>query len=236
MPILCTFENRAAVTFGIESANVVGYQDISINDSGFTLIAPTFEKVDGTPFYLSDLKGNFITGESVQLWDLNGATSKEYFFMAAADTGLESDGWFEDDFATPADKVDVKPGEAIAFASQGTSKIQFSGQVAAQGMERNTLNSGFTMIGNSRPSAVKLSEITFAGAGTGDSVQFLHTNGATEKEYFFMAAVDTGLESDGWFEDDFATPADSKEINAGAGVLFNAASGVSVNITIPAAL
>ena len=156
--------------------------------------------------------------------------------MAAADTGLESDGWFEDDFATAADLVVVNPGEAIAFASQGTSAIKFSGQVAIEAIERTTLDSGFTMIGNSTPAAVKLSQITFEGAGTGDSVQFMNTNGATEKEYFFMAAADTGLEADGWFEDDFATPADSKEINAGEGVLFNAASGISVNITIPAAL
>jgi hypothetical protein len=46
---------RAAVTFGLESANVVGYQEKTINAGGFSMTTPTFKAITGN-YKISDIK------------------------------------------------------------------------------------------------------------------------------------------------------------------------------------
>ena len=212
----------------------MGYQNVPVNSSGFTLITPTFDKVGGGKMYLSDIGANN-SFESVQVLDANAGTSAEYFFMTKEDSGLESDGWFLDDFETSADGVEISEGKSILFSSQGTEAITFSGQVATEEKTVTTEESGFTMIGNNTPVDVTLSALKCEGISSFDSIQFMDENLGTANEYFFMSKEDSGLESDGWFCDDFETSADDVVIPAGSGVLFNATAG-AVIVSVPAAL
>lgn len=207
-----------------------------MDETGFSLITPTFKNIGGTDNTLADLKGNFLSFESVQILDENAGTSEEYFFMKAEDSGAEADGWFMDDFSTPADNIPVPMGSSLLFASQGSASMTFAGEVSTEDVVVVSGANGFTMIGNATPAKVTLGQLRFTDIASFDSIQFMDNILSTENEYFFMKAEDSGAEADGWFMDDFATPADDVEIEAGTGVLFNAANGTSVTITIPAAL
>lgn len=82
---------------------------------------------------------------------------------------------------------------------------------------------------------VKLSDIKFEGVADADSIQFIDSNGGTEKEYFYFTVSGMGVEADGWYDGDMNS-VDKEEIPAGSGVLFSAVNGTSVNISIPSAL
>ena len=226
----------AAVTFGIESANVVGYQNVTVNDSGFTLVTPTFKNVSGEQITLASIGGNLQAMESVQLWDADGGTESEYFYLDAANSMTGKAGWFENDFMTSADDVLITEGTSIAFQSQGTTELNFSGEVSREQSTIKSLSSGFTAIGNNTPSDVSLSTITFEGINAMDSIQFVDSDGATDAEYFYLDAANSMTGKAGWFENDFMTPADETKIFAGKGVLFQAANGIQVTIKIPSAL
>ena len=213
---------------------MVGYQDIEVSGEGFTLIAPTFEKIDGEVFTLADLKGNFIDAEAVQFTDGDFNTDKEYFYFTVEGMGVEKDGWYDEDMNL-ADNVPVPNGASLMFASQGTTSIQFSGAVSKSKIKVTTVDTGFTAVGNSRPMNVKLSDIKFEGVADADSIQFIDSNGGTEKEYFYFTVSGMGVEADGWYDGDMNS-VDKEEIPAGSGVLFSAVNGTSVNISIPSAL
>lgn len=198
------------------------------------MIAPTFEKIDGEVFTLADLKGNFIDAESVQFTDGDFNTDKEYFYFTVEGMGVEKNGWYDEDMNL-ADNVPVPNGASLMFASQGTTSIQFSGAVSKSKINVTTLDTGFTAVGNSRPMNVKLSDIKFEGVADADSIQFIDSNGGTEKEYFYFTVAGMGVEADGWYDGDMNS-VDNEEIPAGSGVLFSAVNGSAVNISIPSAL
>ena len=226
----------AAVTFGIESANVVGYQNVSVNESGFTLVSPTFKNVSGLQLTLANIGGNLQAMESVQLWDANGGTAEEYFYLDAANSFTGEAGWFADDFMTSANDKDIADGSSVAFQSQGSAELIFSGEVGREVTTIVSLDAGFTAVGNNTPTNLTLSDIVFEGISAMDSIQFVDADGATEAEYFYLDAANSFTGEAGWFADDFMTSANDATISAGKGVLFQAANGASVTIKIPAAL
>lgn len=169
------------------------------------------------------------------MWDENGGTDKEYFYMDAENSLTGVAGWFEDDFETAADDVEISKGSCVAFQSLGTTSIQFAGQVASKSVAVTTLPAGFTMIGNVTPVEIKLGDLVLENACACDSIQFMDENGGTDKEYFYMDAENSLTGVAGWFEDDFETDANDVVIKAGSGVLYQAIGG-EVVITIPAAI
>lgn len=153
-----------------------------------------------------------------------------------ADNSLTGEaGWFMDDFMTPADDVVIENGQALAFASQGTTAITFSGEVANEVTTITTLESGFTMVGNNSPVAITLGDLELTGATAFDEIQFLDENGATSADYFYVDADNSLTGVAGWFMDDFMTSADDVVIAPGAGFFYGAVGG-AVTIKIPAAL
>lgn len=213
---------------------VVGYQTKTVGDSGFTLITPTFQKVDGSKTTLGDIQGQFSTFESIQVWDENGATLSEYFYMEEADSPTGKAGWFDENDVC-ADGVVIEAGNSVAFQSGGTTEVQFAGQVANSETVVVTGNTGFTAIGNNTPVDVKLGSINFEGIDTFDSIQIVDADGATEVEYFYMGELDSPSGTAGWFDENDQS-ADNVVIAPGSGVLFQAANGNAVTVTIPAAL
>lgn len=178
---------------------------------------------------LGDLVGTYGDTESIQIMDSIFNTEAEYFYLSAEATGTEA-GWFEDDFETSANDVVIPQGSAIMFSSLGSANVQFAGAVPASSVDVVTLDDGFTMVGNPMPVDVKLGDILFTGIGDTDSIQIMDAIGATEHEYFYLSAEATGTDA-GWFEDDFATPADDVVIPAGSGFLFSAVNGAAVTVT-----
>ena len=207
----------AAVTFGLESANIVGYQEKAVGASGFTLITPTFKNVDGTTLTLANLSGSFEFFDSIQTLDGIGETLDEYFYLG--------DGWYDGE-QNPCNDVPLTEGGSILFNSQGTTAVTFSGTVNPEPVSITCATTGFTAIGNASPKDLKLSEIVFEGIDFFDSIQVLDEIGETKEEYFYLG--------DGWYDSE-QNPCDIP-IKAGEGILFNAASGSQVTVKIPSAL
>ena len=60
--------------------------------------------------------------ESVQLWNADGGTSEEYFYLDAANSFTGEAGWFADDFMTPAGDTKIFSGKGVLFqAANGAS-------------------------------------------------------------------------------------------------------------------
>ena len=207
----------AAVTFGLESANVVGYQTKEVGVTGFTLITPTFKNVDNSVLTLANLNGTFEFFDSIQTLDGIGETLDEYFYLG--------DGWYDGE-QNPCNNVPIAEGTSILFNSQGTSSITFSGTVNPDATSVTCATSGFTAVGNSAPTDIKLSEIIFEGIDFFDSIQLLDDIGETKEEYFYLG--------DGWYDSE-QNPCDIT-IKAGEGFLFNAASGSQVTVKIPSSI
>ncbi len=199
-------------------------------------MTPTFKNVSGVQLTLANIGGNLQPMESVQLWNADGGTSEEYFYLDAANSFTGEAGWFADDFVTSANEKDITDGSSIAFQSQGTAELVFSGEVSKGVTTIESLDAGFTAIGNNTPKDLSLSELLFEGISAMDSIQFVDADGATEAEYFYLDAANSFTGEAGWFADDFMTPAGDTKIFSGKGVLFQAANGASVTIKIPAAL
>ena len=117
-------QKSAAVTFGLESANVVGYQTKTVK-AGFSLNAPTFLDVNSDGFDLSNFKlGETAAGdgtEQIQVLDENGQNNENWVWLNG-NMGME-DGWYDAVTWSPI-TYDVKPGEA--FLINVVSEVQMT--------------------------------------------------------------------------------------------------------------
>jgi hypothetical protein len=98
----------------LESANVVGYQDIPLN-IGYNIFAPTFNGI-GQTLDIQDIKVKNVAGDGTDLiWvlDANGiATGETYYWVAGANLGEGIPDMWTSDFATPLEKK-LAPGEGL---------------------------------------------------------------------------------------------------------------------------
>ena len=82
---------------GLESANTVGYQTISVEKESWALLGASFEGTDGNAMNVNDLiKGTFVatddagTAPILQTWNGSGLVS--YYYLND-DATFEGDGW-----------------------------------------------------------------------------------------------------------------------------------------------
>ena len=221
----------------VQSANTVGFLDMTIEDEGFTSISPTFVAV-GTqdPLTLASLSGTFIEGESVLFSDTDFATDSEYFYCVKGSLVSTDTGWYEDDFETPANDTEIPTGASVLYQSLGTTSVTFAGEVGEENVVVSAEDEGFTCIGNPFPVDTTLGSIAFSGLTEGDSVSFIDTEAGTEAEYFYCVKGSLVSTDTGWYADDFETPAGATEVAAGQGFLFqnaSANSGITITFTAP---
>ena len=234
----------AAVGFadGIQSANVVGYNTKSDTVTGFNFYAPSFLSIGTEGVNIQDIKLDFgeseaTGGDSIQLLDDGGATIATYFYFPADLSGLESDGWLNEDGDALATTV-LAPGQGVLvdIVEDGTAVIN-AGEVADVDSEVTAV-SGFNFIGNSSPTAISIQDILLgfgeSEATGGDNIQILDEGGATIATYFYFPAELSGLESDGWLNEDGDALADVT-LAPGQGFLVDIVDD-GTTITLPAAL
>ena len=210
--------NGAAVTFGLESANVVGYQTKD-TVAGFNFVAPTFKSVGGESVAIQDIK---LEGEvteysdSIQILDKGGATEATYLWTA--------DGWIDGTFALT--DVSLTPGQSILLDTANKVSVSMSGEVRKTSYTTESV-SGFNFVGNTTPVEIDIQKIKLSGAYTeySDSIQILDEGGATVETYLWTA--------DGWIDGTFSLA--TKSIEAGLGLLIDTANE-GVTITVPSAL
>jgi len=198
------------------SENIVGFNKAGTVNGISNQIA-CFENVGAEGLSLAGItpycEDGFASGDfTIQFYDEFGAfiTDFSYVFGADIDEGYE-DGWYEDDWETPADYT-FAPGEGFtATCSVNGGVLIFAGEVNGVALSA-PVNNGLTDCGNVRPVEVDIQDIVPScdgGYESGDfSIQFYDEYGAfiTDYAYVFGADIDEGYE-DGWYEDDWETPA-----------------------------
>ena len=186
----------AAVTFALESANVVGYQIIKV-PAGFTLFTPTFKGVAGeldlTTISICDENGADLplyNEVGIQKMDASGAYLDTYGFCP--DVG----GWNVDFAAIEAEDVTFKVGETMCVANDSGADVYFKVSGEVDLINKNLVGQGFVLWGNSTPVEIDLTEVSVVDAEGNElplynevGVQKMSADGAYLKGYGFCPDV-----------------------------------------------
>ena len=226
--------NGAAVTFGLESQNIVGYS-ATTSVAGFNFYTPTFKKVASeAAANIQDItlgEGGTSWSDNIQVLDEGGSTVATYYYVTKND-GFASNGWTEDG-GTLAD-VPLAKGQSVIVetASDGVS-INFSGEVDTVGTEVSSV-AGFNFVGNNTPAPMSIQSIELGEGGTSwsDNIQVLDEGGSTIATSYYVTKND-GFASNGWTEDG-GTLADIS-LEPGQGIIVETASE-GISISMPSAL
>lgn len=229
-------KNRAAVTFALESANVVGYQEFNLNE-GYGMTTATFTPISGDSINLQDLipAGEGVGGYGdvvIQTMDSTGSWAGEYAWYTMAATGME-DGWYDTEMSLANATINYKQG---LFVQAGAGvKFVYSGAVAKGTVEAEVPN-GYSMSGNATPVALSIQNIVPAGEGVGGYgdvvIQTMDSAGSWNGEYAWYTMAATGMD-DGWYDTEMNLA--TKTIEAGEGI-FLQASADGVKLQYPGAL
>ena len=216
----------AAVTFGIESANVVGYQTVANGTYGFNFVAPTFLSINNSGTSIQDIRisvpEDVITGsDELQILDEGGATLETFVWYPASWSGLDKDGWLNGEGALS--DATVEAGKSVLInVQQDDTPITVSGEVKFEQSEINGVT-GFNFVGNNTPVPLSVQDIKITVSEdviTGsDELQILDAGGATVNTYVWYPAAWSGLEKDGWLAEDGSLL--DMELAPGMGVLLN---------------
>ena len=201
----------AAVSFGLESANVVGYQNKALaGGAAFNLTVNTFKAVgkDADKMTLGDIvpSASWMGGsDEIKTLKANGAVDKAYTYMNeqdAKDWGF-TPGWYltseyNDDSLDLTDRckndelLPLGNGLLVLVGSASTT-LTYAGEVLAED-QPITLKGGaaFNITGNISPVDMTLGDILPSASwmGGSDELKTLKSNGAVDQAYTFMNAQD----------------------------------------------
>ncbi|MBR4522958.1 MAG: hypothetical protein IKO64_01795 [Kiritimatiellae bacterium] len=220
--------------FAIESENIVGYQKIEVG-TGYSSFTPTFKDVQGGELYLSSIvptrtlsdsyattgKNNTCKGKIlVQLLSGGGDYSEVYYFYSTdPNNGTNYNKWYKlvGQTLTEIGETEVTIPAGIGFAvnniTGNVSYFQVSGSVDL--VCQNVAATGYSMMGNSTPVDMYLTEITpmrsategYATAGKNNTckgkilVQLLTANGDySEVYYFYSTDPNNGTNYNKWYK------------------------------------
>ena len=230
--------NRAAVTFaeGIESQNVVGYQEISLQ-TGYNIFAPTFDGVNET-LDIQDIKLQNSAGDGTDvIWVLDEGgivTGETYYWLSKDFTGLESDCWSAD--GATAMSLEITSGQGFyVYTDASDASILVSGQVKI-GEYSESLQAGYNLTGNFSPVELSIQNVKLSGVpGDGTDVIWVLDAGGivTGETYYWLSKDFTGLESDCWSAD--GATAMEKVLQPGEG-LYLYTDSTTATISLPAVI
>ena len=221
----------------MESANVVGYNTKTSN-AGFTFYVPQFKDVgSASGVSIQSIKlgeGATPWSDNLQTMDSDAVAQTMYVYATADESGLEADGWLNEDMDALAD-VTLLPGQGAIIATAAEITIQNAGEVSAAATVVSSV-AGFTSLGNNSPVAISIQDVKLGEGATSwsDNIQFLDTDAVAQTMYVYATADESGLEADGWLNEDLDALADVT-IQPGEGFLI-ATANADVSITLPAAL
>ena len=167
-------QNCAAVSFGIESANVVGYASNELRSGSIGLVSQ-FVSTSGGEIDLQDIKCNDAASDSVSFMILDniglGGESFNWVNWYENEDGETESCWVDSDFAKVVG-MKIQPGQGLWVAGDNTEQIfQSAGQVGTADVTVQ-LRSGSTMTGNASPVEIDLQDIVCSD-NCSDSVSFM---------------------------------------------------------------
>ena len=201
----------ATVGFGLESANVVGFQEVGLR-FGAKGAGACFVNIDGKAVDLQDLK---VTGYDVeegyadeeayvQTLDAFGRTIASYYWYDSKDDGMY--GWYDGD-GEYVEGMTIAAGEGLyAYAPDDSFAIQSAGQGPTSDIMVG-LRFGAKHVVNSTPVAINLQALSATGydveEGYADEevyVQTLDAFGRTIASYYWYDSEEDGMY--GWYDED----------------------------------
>ena len=229
----------AAVTFGLESANIVGYQNAALKHMGYNFVIPTFLDVGASDVDLQNIVLKGAAGdmsESIVVYDEDALLSGEqYYWVSEAMGAPNGDGWYDVNFALVDKQYTIGTGLYLNCATPGAS-LQFSGQVYSGTQTNNLPFVGYNMIGNSTPVPCNIQDIKLVDA-VGDMSESIvvYDKDAllSGEQYYWISSAMGAPNGDGWYDVNFS-PVDVT-VEPGEG-LYLSCPNAGVKWTLPAAL
>ena len=252
MKKLAFFAAAAAMCGGllaVESANVVGYQELGTDATGKKMVVPTFLNVgESNKVSLADLKVTGYTAPSKNAkgkW-VNGCRANQFILSKLTTAGTEEvsyhwletgeigPGWFA---SSSGDAIDggassVKFDAGMGFWTFGSDyKLVPAGAVNTFDVEFTTDAMGKVAVGNSMPTNIKLSDLVVTGyTAPSKNAKGKWVNGCRANQFILSKLTTAGTEevSYHWLE--------TGEIGPGwfASSSGDAIEGGANNVTIPA--
>lgn len=213
----------------VESDNIVGYQTVSCA-SGFTVFAPTFLTVGGTPFTFKDIKGTMEVADNLQFFDEVGNVNFTATWYTMETLGVP-DGWYDDSLNPLAD-TEIPAGQAFFVSLASAGSITVKGEVNKNAVTVTSV-AGFTVAGNCMPKGVTYGSLVVTGIEVADNLQFFDEVGNVNFTATWYTMETLGV-PDGWYDDSLNSLA-TTEIPAGQGFFLSTANA-GVTIQIPAAI
>lgn len=235
----------------VVSSNVVGYQKLTINPSGYTLLANPFVVIgtddtfpinemfsSGTENITSGTTAN--RGDSLQSWNADG-TYNTYFYSSRVSGGA---AWASTADSRTATTDEFAPGDGFWYKNQSANTYQLtvSGQVSTNSVTVTLNPSGYTLVCNPFPVDLPLNngsiDWTSVGAtsGTtanrGDVIQTWNADG-TYNTFFFSSRVSGGA---AWAASSDSRTATDYAIPAGQGFWYKNQSSETLTITLTSPL
>ena len=211
----------AAVSFGIESANVVGYQNKATETAQMNWTCNTFVPVNGETMTLGDitvtegfvnsaitfLQPSGLTKE-VYCEGLGKTVREQYVYWFEEDDPEQGAGWY---FKADEDGEFNQNSRVIALGEgyyvQGTGKeigesLIFSGTVKDTSTALVTTTAQMNWFGNCSPTKITLGDITVSEGFVNSAITFLQPDGLTKEVYSEGLEKTVREQYVYWFEED----------------------------------
>jgi len=211
----------------------VGYQTLSL-PTGYKMATSTFVPVgsDGTSLRLGDIVPNasfdYFAGDNIQFFNASGSGS-----VSVTVSYMDGYGWFDfNDPSTMLDDMTIPAGTGMFVYTAGAN-VEFlvAGEVKLDSFSLLP-SAGYTVIGNSSPIAITLSDIvpnSLFDYFAGDNIQFFNASGSGS-----VSVTASYMDGYGWFDfNDPSTMLDDAVLNPGDS-FFAYVSNAGVSFTFPA--
>ncbi len=218
------------MSFGVESANIVGYSQASLR-TDFKAGGACFVPVSGSTIDLNDLKvvgySDICEGDvNVQILDSLGRGGEVYFWYDVPE--FELYGWLDgSDELVEDGVVTLAPGEGLWINAPGDGYgLQSAGQVPTSDVAV-VLRSDFKLVVNPTPVTIDLTNVAITGYSEiceGDvNVQILDSLGRGGEVYFWYDVPE--FELYGWLDgSDEPVEVGAVTLGSGEGLWANATS------------
>ena len=208
----------------VESANTVGYTDVSVAAGKFFMVGTQFTQVGAQNIPIGELiQGDFApatyktrmtAAPQIQILNANGTTYTTYYYIDDAEDDDENEvtGWSTagGDLVTA---VNLNPGDAVWFKAITATNLKLKGEVVNVNTKTITVTTSkadqFSMIANPFPTELDINSVTWSGLTpatyktrmtAAPQIQVLNANGTTYTTYYYIddAEDDDENEVTGW--------------------------------------
>ncbi len=241
----------------IESANIVGYNTVTIKAGQYNMFSVNFEDISDTegidiqsliPGTTEGLKGGTLaTGDQIQVYDAATGNYKVFYLQYVEfPVPLKVNNWKWIDGSSPA-TYKFKNGDAFWYRSQGDVDVtvSLSGGVSLEASQTIDIIDGYNMIGSAFPANFNPNSLgteywqqsgaTGGTLSTGDQIQIYDSSTGNYKVYYLQyVEFPVPLKVNNWKWIDGSSPvaSDAEVISVGKGAWYKH-SGSGFTLTIP---